>query len=142
MRASFYTEGDLRIYMARELDKVEAKNYMRKAEEFLEEAKDAMLKSRFNAAGFNAIQAVINANDALTIYIIGIRASQDHREAIKTHVETIRMINDSSGKQMLINALDKRSDVGYSGKDASKAVADVLLRDAMNFIKWVKKYVA
>jgi len=127
--------------MAREFDKAEARNYLRKAEEFLEVSGDAMARSRFNAAGFNAIQAIINANDALTIYIAGIRASQDHREAIKTHVEAVRMINDSSGKQMLVNALDKRSEVGYSGKDASKALADGLLRDAMNFIKWVKKYV-
>jgi HEPN domain-containing protein len=127
--------------MARELDKIEARNYLRKAEEFLEVSGDAMTRSRFNAAGFNAIQAIINANDALTIYVAGIRASQDHRGAIKTHVEAVRMINDSSGKQMLVNALDKRSEVGYSGKDASKALADRLLRDAMNFIKWVKKYV-
>ena len=127
--------------MARELDKEEAKNYLKKAEEFLEEAKDAMIKSRFNVSGFNAIQSIINANDALTIYIAGIRASKDHREAIKTHIETVRTINDSYGKSILINALEKRSEVGYSGKDASKALAEKLLKDAMNFIGWVKKYV-
>ena len=127
--------------MVRELDKAEAKNYLRKADEFLDVSGDAMARSRFNAAGFNAIQAIINANDALTIYIAGIRASQDHREAIKTHVEVIRMINDSSGKLILANALDKRSEVGYSGKDASKALAEKLLKDAMNFIEWVKRYV-
>ena len=127
--------------MARELDKEEAKNYLKKAEEFLEESRDAMIKSRFNASGFNAIQSVINANDALTIYVAGIRASKDHREAIRTHTETIRLINDSYGKKILINALEKRSEVGYSGKDASKALAEKLLKDAMNFIEWVKKYV-
>jgi HEPN domain-containing protein len=127
--------------MARELDKEEARNYLKKSEEFLDESKDAMIKSRFNASGFNAIQSIINANDALTIYIAGIRASKDHREAIRTHIETIRTINDSCGKQILINALEKRSEVGYSGKDASKALAEKLLKDAMNFIEWVKKYV-
>ncbi|MCX6814140.1 MAG: hypothetical protein NTY20_00600 [Candidatus Aenigmarchaeota archaeon] len=110
--------------MARELDKEEAKNYLKKAEEFLEESKDAMIKSRFNASGFNAIQSIINANDALTIYIAGIRASKDHRDAIKTHIETLRSINDSYGKRVLINALEKRSEVGYSGKDVSKALAE------------------
>ncbi|MCJ7816790.1 MAG: HEPN domain-containing protein [Candidatus Aenigmarchaeota archaeon] len=127
--------------MTRELDKEEAKNYLKKAEEFLEESRDAMIKSRFNAAGFNAIQSVINANDALTIYVAGIRASNNHREAIKTHIEALRSINDSYGKRILINALEKRSEVGYSGKDASKALAEKLLKDAMNFIEWVKKYV-
>ncbi|MCJ7816688.1 MAG: HEPN domain-containing protein [Candidatus Aenigmarchaeota archaeon] len=127
--------------MARQLNKEEAKSYLKKAEEFLEESKDAIIKSRFNAAGFNAIQSVINANDALTIYISGIRASKDHREAIKTHIETIRTINDSYGKQILINALEKRSEVGYSGKDVSKAVAEKLLKDAINFLEWVKRYV-
>jgi HEPN domain-containing protein len=127
--------------MARKLDKMEAGSYLKKAEEFLDESKDAMTKSRFNAAGFNAIQSIINANDALTIYVAGVRASTDHREAIKTHVETVRIINDSYGKSILSNALDKRSEVGYSGKDASKALAERLLRDAISFLEWVKKYV-
>ena len=126
--------------MVRRINKSEAKDYLNKAEEFLDEARDAMLKSRFTASAFNSIQSIINANDALTIFIIGIRASKDHREAIKTHIETIRTIGDTSGKQILIKALNLRSEVGYSGKIVNKGLAEKLLRDAINFMEWVKRY--
>jgi len=126
--------------MVRKINKSEAKNYLDKAEEFLDESKDAMLKSRFTASAFNSIQSIINANDALTIFVIGVRASKDHREAINTHIETIRTTGDVSGKQILIKALNMRSEVGYSGKAVGKGLAEKLLKDAINFIEWVKKY--
>ncbi len=126
--------------MARNVNKVEAGNYLNKACEFLDEARDAMLKSRFTAAAFNSIQAIINANDALTIAVSGIRASKDHREAVRTHTETVSVMGDSSGKQILVKALNLRSEIGYSGRPASKAQADALLKDAVRFIEWVKRY--
>ena len=92
--------------MVREVTKREAKNYLMQAEEFLESAKDNLEKKRFNAAGFDAIQAIINANDALTIYFLERRASKDHREAMKLHVDVVRIINDSSCRSILKNALD------------------------------------
>jgi uncharacterized protein (UPF0332 family) len=127
--------------MVRAIDRENAKKYLNKAEEFLSESKDALLNSRFNAAGFNAIQSIINANDALTIFTIGKRASKDHREAIKMHIETIRVTHDSSNKQILKDALNLRSEVGYSGKLTNKDLANKLIRDANNFVEWIKKYV-
>lgn len=127
--------------MVKEIGKEEAKSYLSKAEEFLEEAKDALLKARFNVSGLNATQAIINANDALTVAIIGKRASRDHREAIRMHIEVIGLVNDSSGKKILKNALDSRTEVGYSGRMISKVTAESLLRNSIKFLEWVKKYV-
>lgn len=127
--------------MVREVTKREAKNYLMQAEEFLESARDNLEKKRFNAAGFDAIQAIINANDALTIYFLERRASKDHREAMKLHVDVVRIINDSSCRSILKNALDSRSSVGYLGRPTSKREAENLVRSAMRFIEWVKKYV-
>ena len=43
---------------------------MKQAEEFLVAAKENMNESRYNVAGFTAVQAMINSNDALTIYYL------------------------------------------------------------------------
>lgn len=101
----------------------------------------ALQQSKFNVAAFDAIQAIINANDALTISILGKRASMAHKEAIDMHVETIRKIQDSSMRVILHGALNSRSEIGYSGKIVKKEEAEKFLRDAARFIEWVKNYV-
>jgi len=127
--------------MARQISKSEAGDYLKQAEEFLNSAKDNMFKNRFNAAGFDAIQSMINANDALTVFFLEERASKDHKEAMKLHVDVIRVMNDSSCRSMLRNALELKSTVGYIGKALSKREAENLTRDAIRFLEWAKRYV-
>lgn len=126
--------------MVKEVSKSESRLYLKQAEEFLELAKKGFERKLFNASGFNAIQAVINANDAICIQILGRRASTDHREAIKLHMDLITIINDASQKRRLRNALEKRAEVGYLGKAVSKKVAEKLLKDAIIFIEWAKHH--
>jgi HEPN domain-containing protein len=127
--------------MAREERKGESKKYLDKAEEFLAIAKIAFQQSKHNAAAFDAIQTVINANDALTVFILGKRASMDHKEAIDMHVEAIGRIHDASMRPVLHSALSSRSEVGYSGKSVRRDEAERFLRDAIRFVEWVKNYV-
>ena len=56
--------------MVKELRRAEAKKYMIQAQEFLEAALENIKEKRYNVAGFTAIQAMINSNDALTIYYL------------------------------------------------------------------------
>ena len=126
--------------MAKEVRKSESGSYIKQAEEFLELAKRGFEREFYNASGFNAIQAIINANDAICIYLLGRRASTDHREAVKLHTDLIRIIGDASQKRRLSGALEQRAEVGYLGKAFSKNVAEKLLRDAIIFIEWTKKY--
>lgn len=127
--------------MVKEIRKKEAFQYIKQAEEFLTSAKQILENKRYNAAGFNAIQSMINANDAITIYFLERRASKDHREAIKMHIDVIRIINDRSQRNRLKEALDLRSYVGYLGTPISKRDAEKLVRSATQFILWVKKYI-
>jgi len=127
--------------LVREVAKSEAGNYLRQAEEFLNSARDNLAKSRFNAAGFDAIQAMINANDSLTIYFLEKRASRDHKEAVRLHVDVVTVINDSSCRSMLKDALDRRSAVGYLGSQISKSEAEKLVKYAIRFTEWVKRHV-
>lgn len=127
--------------MVKEVVKSEAVNYLRQADEFLDSARDNLAKHRFNAAGFDAIQAMINANDALTIYFLEKRASRDHKEAVRLHTDVIRAINDNSCRNILKEALDMRSAVGYLGSQIGKDRAERLIGSAIKFVGWVKKYV-
>jgi HEPN domain-containing protein len=127
--------------VAKETRKTEAGGYLGQAREFLESAIDNMNNGRFNAAGFDATQSIINANDALTAHFLGMRASADHMEAVRLHVDVVRVISDSSCRGILKNALDMRSAVGYLGKPVSRSEAESLTRDAARFLEWTKKYV-
>lgn len=52
-------------------EKIEYKNYWRKATEFYETMQDNLIKSKWNAAALNAIHAGISANDALLVCFHG-----------------------------------------------------------------------
>jgi uncharacterized protein (UPF0332 family) len=125
--------------MVKEINKSESHSYIKQAEEFLEMAKKGFENELYNAVGFNAIQAIINANDAICIYFLGRRASTDHREAIKLHTDIIRITNDASQKRRLSDSLEMRTEMGYLGKTTSKNIAEELLKDAIIFIEWSKR---
>lgn len=127
--------------MVKEIKRKEAGKYLNQADEFLKSAEQNLMSQRYNAAGFSAIQSMINANDALTIYFLERRASKDHREAIKFHIDAVKIINDGSQRNRLKEAMDLRSYVGYMGTPISKKDAGNLVKSAKRFISWVRKYV-
>lgn len=127
--------------MVRDIIKSESLGYLKQSEEFLNAALLSMDKGLFNAAGFNAIQAIINANDALTVYYLEKRASKDHKEAVRLHIDVIRKTNDSSGRDALKQALDQRSLVGYTAKPISRENAERHVKSAAKFVDWAKRHV-
>lgn len=124
--------------MVREELRKDTSNFMRQAGEFLASAEDNIAKGRYNAAGFDAIQSIVNSNDALTIYYLGVRGSRDHKEAYRLHVDVVRILNDASCRDILKQSLDMRPVAGYLGKDLSEADANMLVRNALKYIVWVK----
>lgn len=127
--------------MAKDVRRSDALRYLRQAEEFQASARQNMGAERFNAATFNAVQSMINSNDALTVYFLEKRASADHREGLKLHADVVKRINDGSQRSKLKDALDLRSQAGYLGESISKAKAEKTLRLATQFLNWVKQYV-
>jgi len=117
-------------------------DFLEQSKEFLSSALDNLNKNRANAAGFNAIQAIINANDALTVHFLGRRASKDHREAISLHTDVIKAIHDDFGRGIVKEALDKRSAVGYVGKKLSVSDAKSFVDKAIKFVGWVEKKIS
>jgi len=125
--------------MARTVRREAAAGFVRQAEEFLESARRNFEEGRYNAAGFDAVQSLINANDALTAHFLGAVPSLDHREAMRLHADVVRLLGDSSQMEGLKRALDERSAFGYLGIVASRARTERVVRIAARFLEWVRR---
>jgi HEPN domain-containing protein len=68
--------------MTRSVDPTKAPNYIVKATEFLETAKDSLKNKRYTSVVSNAVQSSINALDALATAFKGKRGSDDHTEVL------------------------------------------------------------
>ncbi len=128
--------------MAKVLNRHEAKRFLSSAKEFLESARDDLDKCRTNAASFTAVQAMINANDALTVHMMGKRATRGHREALELHIKVVRKTNDNSYRVVFQRALEARNDAGYTARPVPKRESESVVRNAISFIAWVEDQIA
>jgi len=124
--------------MVRNVNRTDARKYLDQATEFLESAQMCLNEGRFNAATFIAIQAMINANDALTIHVLEKRASSHHGEATELHELATRPKGDPKMKNHLKDALKLRANAGYIGDSVSKKGAKKALSSASAYVSWVK----
>jgi HEPN domain-containing protein len=122
--------------MARKVRKESAKEFLKKSEEFYYSALENYQKSRYDVSVFDSSQAIILANDAFCIFKLGRRASKDHREAIRLHVQASE--GKKSKREIVAEALEKRSEFGYTEKKSSQKSANLLLIRTKRFIDWVK----
>lgn len=122
--------------MVREVRKEDSIKFIKKAEEFYYSALENYQKQRFNVSIFDSSQSIILANDALCIFNLGRRASKNHREAIRLHVQAL--IGRKSKKEIIAEALEKRGEFGYTEKRTTKKEANLLLIRAKRFLDWVK----
>jgi len=127
--------------MVEEYPKEYSKDFLVKSKKFLEIAKSNLYKYPEEAA-FNATQAIINANDALTIFILGKKATKDHREAIILHKEVIKKIGDSSKLPIIQQSLESREATGYDIKKRfGKQNSEILIKKAERFVDWVESWI-
>ena len=123
--------------MVIEKRKEDAVKFLEKAEEFYNSALENYQKGRYAACIFDATQSIILANDAFCIFSLGKRASKDHREAILLHAQASQ-IRGESKKEIVAEALEKRSEYGYTEIKASEKEAGRMLVKAKKFLDWVK----
>lgn len=124
--------------MVKEYPKDYAKDFLKKSKKFLDIA--TLILERYpEEAAFNATQSIINANDALTIFMLGKRASKDHREAILLHREVVKKIGDSSKLSIVQMSLESREVTGYDiKKSLGKKDCEILVKRAERFVSWVE----
>lgn len=122
--------------MVREVRKTEAVKFLKKAEEFYHSALENYQKGRYNVSIFDSSQAIILANDAFCVFVLGRRPSKDHKEALKLHVEAAS--SKENKRTILKEGLEKRSEFGYTERSGSKKEANLLLIRTKRFLEWVK----
>jgi len=125
--------------MVREVRKEEAIKFIKKSWEFYYSALENYQKQRYDASIFDSSQAIILANDAFCIFVLGRRASKDHKEAVKLHAQA--SAGKENKKDIVKDALEKRSEFGYTEKKGSEKEANLLLVRAKRFLDWAKERV-
>jgi HEPN domain-containing protein len=123
--------------------RAEARLYLGKAEQFLQEARSALERSRHDAAMRGAIHAAISGSDAVTAVLAERRsADPDHQRAvdlleevagqseeIKTRVRQLRML------------LAKKNIVEYESRRATAKEAVESVERAERFVEWARQVV-
>ena len=125
--------------MVKEVKNEGAEKFLKKSEEFYGSALENYQKGRYNVSIFDSSQSVILANDAFCIFYLGRRASKDHREAIQLHIQA--SFGKQSKKEIVAEALERRSEFGYTQKEGTNKEANLLLIRAKKFLDWVKENV-
>jgi len=118
-------------------DKANAIIRLRDADEFIASSRDNLNEGRFKASLDHAIDAVIAANDAFTIYLLEQVASQNHNEAIRLHKLAGQKISENRADDIAI-LLEERHRKTYRTVPVNRNLAEVTLKKAERFIEWVK----
>ena len=71
------------------VDKSDAKNYIKRAQELLESMKNNLVMDNWNAAVIDGVHSAISANDAITVLSSGKRCTSSH------HLDAVELLNQS-----------------------------------------------
>lgn len=119
----------------------DAKLYLAKAEQFLEEAQLAAKASRHDAAMLNAIHAAISATDAVTVVLAGRRSSdRDHQRAVDLLIAVGGRSESITARAKQLSALlARKNEVEYeSGRATAAEAADAVSR-ANRLVDWARE---
>ena len=125
----------------RRVDKVLFENYLRKARENLETAKECLNAERWNAAVVNAVHCGINACDALTVFMIGVRhAGERHEDAISL-LQTLNLPKDvlSNKGRQLSRLLEIKNAAEYEERLISQSETRESVREAERFLQGIDR---
>jgi HEPN domain-containing protein len=112
--------------------------YLRKADEFLAEAKDAFLKERFNVAAACAAHSAINALDSLTIHRFGARHAGPRHLDATFMLKYLDIPQKAEAEVKFEAAVNVKSAAEYEDRLVSKGEAEIAIKRAEQFLRWVK----
>lgn len=116
----------------------ESRLYLQKASELLQEARSGLEMNRYDAALLNAIHAGINAADAATIALAGVRSSDpDHQRAADLLEEALARDDESRDRVRQLRALlSRKNAVEYESRRASAKDAHDGVERAGRLVLW------
>lgn len=125
----------------RRVNKVLFENYLKKAKEDLDTARECLDAERWNAATINAVHCGISACDALTVFMIGVRHAGERHEDAVSLLQTLNLPKDtlaSKGRQ-LSRLLEIKNAAEYEERLITQKEATEAARDAERFLEWVEQ---
>jgi HEPN domain-containing protein len=128
-----------REFRTARVTEAEVRAFRRKAEQFMQSARDALERRNWDAAGHNAIHAVISANDALLGAKHGIRpAGKDHKDAATLLARKDPTDEARKNATRLLRLVNKKNLVQYEGRVLSETEARALVTEASRFFEWAR----
>jgi HEPN domain-containing protein len=128
----------------RQVRRGEAKLYLDKAVQFIEQARSGLDAGRNDAALLDAIHAAISGTDAATIALAGVRSTDpDHRRAADLLEEVTG--SDPEGRErtrQLRALLARKNTVEYESRRASAKDARDGVERAGRIVDWAKEVLA
>ena len=122
----------------------EARIYLHKSVQFIEQAHSGLDTQRYDAALLDAIHAAISGTDAVTIALAGIRSTDpDHQRAADLLEEVAASDAEAHQRARQLRALLARKNaVEYESRRASPRDARVGVERAGRIVDWAKEVVA
>lgn len=124
--------------------RTEARLYLSKAEQFLEQARVALGAERFDAALLNAIHAAISGGDAVTVALAGRRSTDpDHQRSVDLLEEAAASTPEIRERsRQLRTLLARKNTVEYESRPASARDARVGVERATRIVDWARDLIA
>lgn len=125
----------------RTVARVQAANYLRKAEDHLAVAIEAVAAERWSTAVLLSVHAAISATDAACVASAGIRSVS------QTHMDQVRLVRqlfagDEEAKKAsdhLSALLDRKNTAEYEARQFQRNDADAALKHAERLVNWARK---
>jgi HEPN domain-containing protein len=118
----------------------EARLYLSKAEQFLEQARLALDAERFDAALLNAIHAAISGGDAVTVALVGRRSTDpDHQRSVDLLEEAAASTPEIRERsRQLRTLLARKNAVEYESRPASARDARDGVERSARIVDWAR----
>jgi HEPN domain-containing protein len=122
----------------------EARLYLDKAVQFIDQARSGLDSRRNDAALLNAIHAAISGTDAATVALAGVRSTDpDHQRAADLLAEVAASAPEGRERARQLRALLARKNaVEYESRKASAKDARDSVERAGRIVDWAKDVVA
>ncbi len=124
----------------RDVERVNFRNYLQKAEECASSAIEDMGKRRWNSAGIMAIHAGISAADAICTYFLGKRYAGERHEGILDLFRTIQIDHELLDKNTmrLSRLIGIKNMAEYEERLLHEDDAARLIKEMQRFLEFIK----
>jgi len=120
-----------------EANRAEARLYMNKAQQFLDQARSAFTEQHYDAVMLNAVHSAISSCDAVTVALSGRRsADPNHQRAVELLEQTLAKATTGAPLSQLRALLAKKNVVEYESRPATGREASEALKRSERIIAW------